>query len=272
MALRGRNVRARVLRASAQVVRREGPAALTLDAVAREAGVSKGGLLYHFPSKRALVSAMIDDLLARFGQDHARALVADPEPESTGRWLRAYIRASAQVCDVSAEALEALLAGIATDPDLLAPVRAAAAEWQAAAMRDGVDPAVGTVVRLAMDGLWIAELFDLAPPRGALRERAVALLLALASGTGRPPGSLPSVPSSEPLTLPPLDSAGSAGGHTPTCGEHQPVPQADGRRLPGDPGSGARARSTGADEPGFPGRARAGEPGCGAPSAGEVRA
>lgn len=44
-----------------------GERAATLDAVAKRAGVSKGGLLYHFPSKEALITALLErlDLLAQ---------------------------------------------------------------------------------------------------------------------------------------------------------------------------------------------------------------
>ena len=40
-----------ILSAAANLVLRKGASRMTLEAVAREAGVSKGGLLYHFPSK-----------------------------------------------------------------------------------------------------------------------------------------------------------------------------------------------------------------------------
>ena len=46
-------------------IRRDGAAALTLDAVAAEAGVSKGGVLYHFGSKRALIDGLLDALARR---------------------------------------------------------------------------------------------------------------------------------------------------------------------------------------------------------------
>ncbi|MEV7604956.1 helix-turn-helix domain-containing protein [Paenarthrobacter sp. NPDC089322] len=39
-----------------------GERAATLDAVAKRAGVSKGGLLYHFPNKEALISALLERL------------------------------------------------------------------------------------------------------------------------------------------------------------------------------------------------------------------
>lgn len=49
----------RLLDVAAQTLRDQGMAGLTLDAVAKEAGVGKGGLLHHFPSKDALVEAVL---------------------------------------------------------------------------------------------------------------------------------------------------------------------------------------------------------------------
>lgn len=55
-----------------------GERAATLDAVARQAGVSKGGLLYHFPNKEALISALLERLDALADADLAR-MAAAPE-------------------------------------------------------------------------------------------------------------------------------------------------------------------------------------------------
>ncbi|MDO8275460.1 MAG: TetR/AcrR family transcriptional regulator, partial [Serpentinimonas sp.] len=46
-----KDTRNALLEATNTVILRDGIAHLTLEAVAKEAGVSKGGLLYHFPSK-----------------------------------------------------------------------------------------------------------------------------------------------------------------------------------------------------------------------------
>ena len=48
-----------LLDAAAEVVRVDGVSNLTLDRVAEVAGVSKGGLLYHYPNKQSLVSACL---------------------------------------------------------------------------------------------------------------------------------------------------------------------------------------------------------------------
>ncbi|HCN22769.1 MAG TPA: TetR family transcriptional regulator, partial [Arthrobacter bacterium] len=48
-----------------------GERAATLDAVAKRAGVSKGGLLYHFPNKEALIAATLERLDRLAGEDLA---------------------------------------------------------------------------------------------------------------------------------------------------------------------------------------------------------
>ena len=64
-----KDTRAKLLDAAAAVVRRDGAQALTLDAVAAEAGVSKGGLLYHFKSKRELLDALVERWLDEFQRE-----------------------------------------------------------------------------------------------------------------------------------------------------------------------------------------------------------
>ncbi len=59
-----------------------GERAATLDAVARQAGVSKGGLLYHFPNKESLIAAMLERLDLLAGEDIA-LMAAAPEGAAT---------------------------------------------------------------------------------------------------------------------------------------------------------------------------------------------
>ena len=80
--------RDRILEAAERVVAEVGAARLTLDVVAQAAGVSKGGLLYHFPSKESLLGALAQRYVqsmeqciesAKSGiseQDHSRDLKA----------------------------------------------------------------------------------------------------------------------------------------------------------------------------------------------------
>jgi hypothetical protein len=75
----------------------------------------------------------------------------------------------------------ALIAAAAGQPALLAPLHAAADRWQRRLEGDGLDPTVATLLRLACDGLWLCDLFGLAPPSAALRASLEDRLELLAS-------------------------------------------------------------------------------------------
>jgi AcrR family transcriptional regulator len=160
------DTRARLLDAAGVVIRRDGPQALTLDAVAAQAAVSKGGLLYHFRSKREL----LDALVARWLDEFQRDIDAAP-----GSFAESYVRASD-----GAKAEEAgLLAALVADPQVLAAVRERHAAWQDRVVTESRDPVDATAARLAADGLWLADLLGIAPPEGDLRKRVLARLLEL---------------------------------------------------------------------------------------------
>lgn len=63
-----RDTRNEVLDAAEALVAESGVIALTFEAVARATGISKGGILYHFPSKDALTAAMIERFTTRFDE------------------------------------------------------------------------------------------------------------------------------------------------------------------------------------------------------------
>ena len=70
--------REKVLDAFETVLLAEGERGATLDATAREAGVSKGGLLYHFASKEALVAGLLERMKQRAATEMTE-LEAAPE-------------------------------------------------------------------------------------------------------------------------------------------------------------------------------------------------
>jgi len=166
----GGDTKARILDAAEEVVLRDGVARLTLDAAAAEAGLSKGGILYHFPTRDALVAGMVAKIIDEFDRDIERRLEDDREP---GCFTRAYISAtmepSAPRPDREDRLGAALIAAAAAQPDLLSPLREAADRWQDRLEHDGIDPTVATVLRLACDGLWMCDLFGLAAPAQAQR-------------------------------------------------------------------------------------------------------
>jgi AcrR family transcriptional regulator len=124
----------------------QGAQALTLAAVAERAGVSKGGLLYHFSSKDALVRGMVERLIADFDD----LVAAQNHPTYTRRYLAATFEA------IRGDRLRrwAVVTGAAGDPALLAPLREAMARWHTEGLGEDPDPMAARVVRLACEGLW----------------------------------------------------------------------------------------------------------------------
>ncbi len=189
---RSAETRARILDAAERIVLERGVAALTLDGVAESSGLSKGGLIYHFPSKDALITAMLGRLIEGVEQRIADHCAGDPDP---GAWTRGYVLGCQPVADSGPhrppppgaepgpDRLKllgaALLAAVAANLSLLAPLHERLPEWMAHQRADGIDALTATVVRLAADGLWMNDLFGIeavpAEERPAVIERLLEM-------------------------------------------------------------------------------------------------
>ena len=170
-------VRQQVLEVAARLSLQKGPASVTLDAVSQAAGVSKGGLLHHFPSKQALLDGMFDDLVGKFGQAIDEEMAR--HPAEAGRFTRAYLA----VCfspehSGESDGWKTLVTALLAEPHLRQ-------RWRLWALRQAERHAAtdGSVdaelVRFAVDGLWLSQLLDGAVPgperQRALMERLIAL-------------------------------------------------------------------------------------------------
>lgn len=83
------SVKSNLLDAAAEILIHESAQKLTLNLVAQKAGVSKGGLLHHFPSKEKLLDGLFHRELNLFRDEIQAAMEKDPV--ETGRAARAYI-------------------------------------------------------------------------------------------------------------------------------------------------------------------------------------
>lgn len=148
-------MKARLLEAAEDIAAEKGVAAVTLDAVARQAGVSKGGLLYHYPTRQALIVAMGANMLARLDAVIKQHMTLDSE--AVGRFTRAYIRSIADKGEPSynMRAVGAYMMAMGTDEDL----RQQWNDWLDAYLShgDGAECSMSrSLARLAADGLWLA--------------------------------------------------------------------------------------------------------------------
>ncbi|WP_030225825.1 TetR/AcrR family transcriptional regulator [Actinoalloteichus caeruleus] len=175
-----------ILRAAAQVIRRDGLAA-SLDDIAAEAGVSKGGLVYHFRSKQALLVALGESIARGF-----EALVTsriDPSDTRPGRLTRAYIRACfADVEDpVAMRDNIAIAAHLISDDDLQELADRDGRRWRARLREDGLPDRTITLVIAACDGVSTGPLWGSALDGDDVRELERDLIGLTESGPG--PGS-----------------------------------------------------------------------------------
>lgn len=175
------SARERLLAAAEEVVIEVGAGNLTLDAVALAAGVSKGGLLYHFANKEALLKGMVD---RHMDQEAARiAAMHERFGGTPGAYLRAYIEASAEACGKdlhSPAASRSLLAAAANFPSLLERPRREVAEHFGRLRAAGGDFPLAAIVSLALDGLYFSDIFEIAGLTPTERDRLMAELLKLA--------------------------------------------------------------------------------------------
>lgn len=152
-----------LLDSTEEVILRAGLGGLTLDAVAAHAKVSKGGLLYHFPSKDALILGLVERTCDRWRRDYSEAIAG--EPPGRGRVARAILRmclGSRESCyETCRRSSIVLVAAIAANPALTEPLRRAHSDLLSRIREDGGDTGVGEAVVLAANGMWFEQVFGL---------------------------------------------------------------------------------------------------------------
>lgn len=172
--------RREVLDAAARALVAHGPS-VSLDAVAKEAGVSKGGLLHHFRTKQALLAGLIEDWF-----QHYDALVESLlEPEGTpGRWARAHIRASFTPDDDGLWSHPSVVTALLGVPEVQQRIDAAATRWRTQTDSDGLHPQRADLISRALDGVTLADLLWRGQESQEDRDNTRDLLLKLTEQTG----------------------------------------------------------------------------------------
>ncbi len=156
--------RNKLLEAGRQVALEGGASQLTLSTVAKRAGVSKGGILYHFGTKKSLLENLVLGLLDEFDK-----AVQEELEKGAKTWLLAYIRASFPSKRAAhVREIHTLFAILAIEPELLVLAQERFTTWHAKALSDGHDPIDASLIRAAIDGIWYNEMFGLSLPPGEI--------------------------------------------------------------------------------------------------------
>lgn len=168
MAAADRSTRDRLLDAFETVLAEQGPRAATLEAVAAEAGVSKGGLLYHFASKDDLAEGQLERVLKLARTDAEQMRIAPTGPVayyletsvSTGSELDRALVAAARLAQENLDRVS----------HVLAQVREA---WLEVLRAELGDESLARTIQLIGDGLYFNDVSGMPDPDALEHVRAV---------------------------------------------------------------------------------------------------
>lgn len=151
-----------ILEAAIAVAARDGSGRLTIDAVAREVGMSKAGVLYNFPSKEVLLAELLAHMMQCFEgcTDEQRAKA----PDVPNAHLTSTLSAFHDFLQSDPHLPQAILTAGVQNPELLEPLRKTMAKTIAIACDETRDPIGALIVMAAMDGMLFQHMLGL-PPR-----------------------------------------------------------------------------------------------------------
>lgn len=158
------NIRNNLLDAAEQVVACQGVAKLTLDAVARQAGLSKSGLLHHFRSKEALVDAVINRTVLHWKQSLQLALEQQSGPHPTARaLLQCSLGEINQWNETLRRSSTAMLSVLVHCPGQDTALHQFYRQIHQQMEREAEGSIMGNLVLAVIDGIWLRWVTGLAP-------------------------------------------------------------------------------------------------------------
>lgn len=175
-ASRSERSRKAALQAALTIIARDGPARLTLDAIARESGMSKGGLTHQFPTKEAVLKALLEHQVTHF-EDFTRRYLASAGATTPQPHLAAQIATLREVVAQPHSVAFAILGAMHQDPSLLTITRDTDAKYAEAIKAEADDPELAMLRWTAAKGLALSTMFGLNPLPDKERDQLFERLL-----------------------------------------------------------------------------------------------
>jgi len=171
---RSERSRAAAIQAALTIISRDGPGQLTFDAISRESGISKGGLMHQFQTKGNVLKALLEhrtDYFENFSRDYL-AKIGPDQPSAT---LLAQIATTRESMIQQDSVGYAILAALVEDPALMTSVREMDAKRVKRIKAEAADPELALLRWEAARGLALSALLGLCPlsdkERGRLFDR-----------------------------------------------------------------------------------------------------
>ena len=182
-ASRSERSRNAALEAAIAIIARDGPGRLTLDAIARESGLSKGGVMHQFRTKEAVLKALLERQMAHF-EEFSTAYMAKVSATSANPNLATQLATVREAATSPNSAALALVAAMVENPNLMALPRGRETERMAAIREEAADPDLAMLRWAGAMGLLLSSLFGMSPLSNEEHQRLFARLLDDAQWTG----------------------------------------------------------------------------------------
>jgi len=156
----------------------EGPD-ITYESVSREVGLSKAGLMYHFPTKDAMMVAVMEHVVDRWKRELIEVLAVPLESSTLAERVRAFVRFAGVGGVTQGEFV--VFAEAVRRSELSAPWLNWLRTWFGFGATEEAVPLL--LVWLAANGLWIAEASGILNITDAQRERLVENLVGMIEGS-----------------------------------------------------------------------------------------
>ncbi|WBL79587.1 TetR/AcrR family transcriptional regulator [Bradyrhizobium xenonodulans] len=182
-ATRSERSRNAALEAAIAIIARDGPGRLTLDAIARESGLSKGGVMHQFRTKEAVLKALLERQMVHFEEFSSRYM-AKVSATSANPNLATQLATVREAATSPNSAALALVAAMVENPSLMALPREREIERMAAIRDEAADPDLAMLRWAGAMGLLLSSLFGMSPLSKDEHQRLFARLLDDAQWTG----------------------------------------------------------------------------------------
>lgn len=154
-----KSARDAILEAAEAIVAEQGASFMTMDAVAAKAGVSKGGLIYHFPTQEALLQTLIQRFSDRVALH--REAVRERVRDDAARDIVTYIVGHTSSCGDKPCVGTGLMAAAMRAPQLLEPARKKRKEVVRSILAASKKPERIAILMLAADCTWLLDMLGM---------------------------------------------------------------------------------------------------------------
>jgi len=153
----GTETKVLILKSAMDIIQNDGIGSLTLEKVSKKAKISKGGLLYHFPTKESILNEIFANMLTKFEEKLNISLLTDHSNE----WSVNYMKSTLEDLLDTQYQTSGLILALATQPALMELLRNKYKEWDKQMNKSKSNSDISKILRYAADGIWFCEILGL---------------------------------------------------------------------------------------------------------------